>query len=81
MARVLNPRYKPPSREALTNHLIPTWYQVERENLQSELRDVKKAAITADGWTSLTQDHYVTVTVHYTRQGKILGKVLKTKAV
>ncbi|KAK0153100.1 hypothetical protein N1851_005234 [Merluccius polli] len=61
--------------------MIPAWYQVERENFISEFRDVKKAAITADGWTSLAQDHYITVTVHYTKQGKILGKVLRTKAV
>lgn len=81
MTRALNPRYKPPSREALTSHLIPAWYQVERENLQAELREVKKVSITADGWKSLAQNHYVTVTVHYTMQGKILGKVLRTKAV
>ena len=42
---------------------------------------MKKAAITAGGWTSLAQDHYVMVTVHYTKQGKILGKVLRTKTV
>lgn len=47
----------------------------------SDLKDVKKAAITTDGWTSLAQDHYITVTVHYTKQGKIIGKVLKTQAV
>ena len=81
MTKVLNPRYNPLSREVLTNHMIPAWYQVERENFISEFRDVKKAAITADGWTSLAQDHYITVTVHYTKQGKILGKVLRTKAV
>lgn len=81
MTRVLNPRYNPPSREALANHLIPAWYQVERENLRSELKDVKKVAITADGWTSLAQDHYITVTVHFVKQGKVIGKVLKTKAV
>ena len=81
MTRVLNPEYNPPSREALANHLIPAWYQVERENLQSTLKDVKKAAITADGWTSLAQDHYITVTVHFVKQGKIIGKVQRTKAV
>ncbi|CAM4493087.1 unnamed protein product [Leuciscus chuanchicus] len=43
--------------------------------------DVTKAAFTADGWTSLAQDHYLTVTLHYTRQGTTVGKVLKTKAV
>ena len=54
--------------------------QVERENFPSK-KNVKQAAITADGWTWLAQDHYTTVTVHYTKQGKILGKVLRTRAV
>lgn len=36
---------------------------------------------TADGWTGLTQDHYLTVILQYVRQGRIIGKVLKTKAV
>nr|XP_055074037.1 E3 SUMO-protein ligase ZBED1-like [Misgurnus anguillicaudatus]XP_055074038.1 E3 SUMO-protein ligase ZBED1-like [Misgurnus anguillicaudatus]XP_055074039.1 E3 SUMO-protein ligase ZBED1-like [Misgurnus anguillicaudatus]XP_055074040.1 E3 SUMO-protein ligase ZBED1-like [Misgurnus anguillicaudatus] len=81
MIRTINPRYKPPSRDYLSNSLIPAWYQVEKENLLSAVKDVTKAAITADGWTSLAQDHYLTVTLHYTRQGTTVGKVLKTKAV
>lgn len=81
MTKILQPRYNPPSRDILTNRLIPAWYQVERDNLISDLRDIRKAAITADGWTSIAQDHYVTVTAHYTKQSEIVGKVLRTKAV
>ena len=40
-----------------------------------------KVAITSDGWTSLAQDHYLTVTAHYSSQGKLHQKVLRTKAV
>ena len=47
----------------------------------SELKLVKKAAITADGWTSFSQDHYLTVTLHWVRDGQNKEKVLKTKAV
>lgn len=81
MTKVLNPKYKPPNRDSLTNHLIPAWYAVEKGNLISELKHVSKAAITADGWTSFSQDHYLTVTLHYVRNGQAQGKVLKTKAV
>uniref|UniRef100_UPI003AAE61F4 E3 SUMO-protein ligase ZBED1-like n=1 Tax=Centroberyx gerrardi TaxID=166262 RepID=UPI003AAE61F4 len=81
MTKALNPKYNPPSRESLTNRLIPAWYDVEKGNLISELKNVTKAAITADGWTSFSQDHYLTVTLHYVREGQIKEKVLKTKAV
>ncbi|XP_035990930.1 zinc finger BED domain-containing protein 1-like [Fundulus heteroclitus] len=81
MTIALNPKYKAPSRESLTNHLIPAWYDVEKGNLISELKTVSKAAITADGWTSFSQDHYLTVTLHYVSNGQAKEKVLKTKAV
>lgn len=40
-----------------------------------------KVAITSDGWTSITQDHYVTVTLHYVNEGQLMYKVLSTQAV
>ena len=40
-----------------------------------------KVAITSDGWTSITQDHYITVTLHNINQGQLKQKVLKTQAV
>ncbi|XP_034051117.1 zinc finger BED domain-containing protein 1-like [Thalassophryne amazonica] len=81
MTKKLCPRYNLPSRDTLSNQLIPAWYNVEKENLLEDLKDVKKAAITADGWTSLNQDHYLTVTLHYIKDGVVKGKVLQTKAV
>ena len=81
MTTALNPRYRPLSRDDLSNTLIPAWYSVEKQNVIQELAQVKKAAITCDGWTSVAQDHYVTVTVHYTSHGVIKQKVLNTKAV
>ncbi|XP_071401280.1 E3 SUMO-protein ligase ZBED1-like [Centroberyx affinis] len=81
MIKTLNPQYSPPSRESLSNHLIPDWYNVEKENIISELKNVSNVAITTDGWSSTCQDHYLTVTAHYLTEGKMQQKVLKTKAV
>ncbi|CAM4672887.1 unnamed protein product [Leuciscus chuanchicus] len=81
MCRALNPKYTPPSRSYLSDTLIPSWYGVEKANVISELKDVPKLAITSDGWTSLRQDHYLTVTVHYTSQGSVKQKILHTRAV
>ena len=49
--------------------------------LNSLCDDVTNAGITADGWTSFSQDHYLTVTLHYVREGQSKEKVLKNKAV
>ena len=81
MIKTLNSKYKAPNRDSLTNHLIPAWYGVEKSNLITDLKHVTNAAITADGWTSYSQDHYITVTLHYVREGQSKEKVLKTKAV
>lgn len=81
MTTALNPRYKPPSRDALSNTLVPAWYSVEKQNLITELAHINTVAITCDGWTSVAQDHYLTVTVHYSSHGHIKQKVLNTKAV
>ena len=81
MTKALNPHYTPPGRTVLSNTLIPAWYEVERQNVITELANVGKVTITSDGWTSLAQDHYITVPAHYSSQGKLHQKVLRTKAV
>ncbi|XP_078031550.1 zinc finger BED domain-containing protein 4-like, partial [Epinephelus lanceolatus] len=81
MTQTLNPKYTPPSRDKISNTLIPAWYAVEKNNVVSELKHIKKAAITCDGWTSITRDHYLTVTLHYVYEDRLHQKVLKTQAV
>nr|XP_055050617.1 E3 SUMO-protein ligase ZBED1-like isoform X2 [Misgurnus anguillicaudatus] len=81
MTKALNPKYNPPSRDTLSNHLIPAWYNIEKEKIKSDLEKVSKIAVTSDCWTSICQDHYITVTSHYITEGKMNQKVLKTKAV
>lgn len=81
MTTAINPNYHPPSRDTLSNTLIPAWYDIAKENLREELASVAKVAITSDGWISITQDHYITVTLHYINQGQLKQKVLKTQAV
>ncbi|MED6294146.1 hypothetical protein CHARACLAT_018126 [Characodon lateralis] len=49
MIRPLNPRYQYPSKNMLSNTLIPAWYAVEKGNVKRELQDVRDVAVTA-GW-------------------------------
>ena len=81
MTRVLNPRYQPPRRDMLANTFIPAWYAAEKGKVQAELKDVRDVAVTADEWTSVAQDHYLTVSVHYVREGEMKEKILHTRAV
>ncbi|CAM4425074.1 unnamed protein product [Leuciscus chuanchicus] len=71
MISTLNPQYQSPSRDMLSNTLIPAWYAVEIGNLKRKLQVVADVAVTADGWTSVVQDHYLTVTVHYVKEGSM----------
>lgn len=81
MIRALNPRFQSPSQDILSNTLIPAWYAVEKENIKKTLQDKRHVAVTADGWTSIAQDHYLTVSVHYVREGSMKEKVLHKRAV
>ena len=81
MNKALKPKYTPPSGSYLSDILIPTWYGVEKDNVIAAQKDVPKLAITSDRWTRLCQDHYLTVTVHYTSQDSVKQKVLHTRAV
>lgn len=51
MIRSLKPKYQSPSRDMLSNTLIPAWYAVEKENVR-ELEAVSDVAVTADRWTT-----------------------------
>lgn len=64
MCKTLNQKYIPPSRGYLSDTLIPAWYASEKDKLILELTEVPKLAITSDAWTSLSQNHYLTVTLH-----------------
>lgn len=81
MTKCLNPKYHPPSRDCLANQLVPAWYDTEKQNVIDALKNIHSAAITSDGWTSITQDHYITVTLHFVSEGKMKQTVLKSKAV
>lgn len=65
----------------LANTFIPAWYAAEKGKVQAELKDVRDVAVTADEWTSVAQDHYLTVSVHYVREGEMKEKILHTRAV
>ncbi|XP_035772129.1 zinc finger BED domain-containing protein RICESLEEPER 2-like [Neolamprologus brichardi] len=87
-ARIMSVDFSSAFNNILPDHLQGKLSQMnvpdpgfKKANVISQLKHVLKAAITADGWTSFSQDHYLTVTLHYVRNGQTHEKVLKTKPV
>lgn len=66
MTAALKPQYQPPmSRDMLSNTRgVP---QRGRECRLQELKETEHVALTCDGWTSVAQDHFTTVTVQFTK--------------
>ena len=61
----MEPEYRLPSATHFT-YLIKRRYEVVKEKMRGILQDcANSVAITADIWTSITTDSYLTVTIHY----------------
>lgn len=78
---MLNPKYRPPSRDQLMKTLIPAWYSEEKKQAVQELLGVTEAALTCDRWTNSAHDHYLTVNLHFITKGQMMHKVLCTEPV
>lgn len=78
---MLNPKYRPPSRDQLMKNLIPAWYSEEKKQAVKELLGVTEAALTCDRWTNSAHDHYLTVNLHFIMKGQMMHKVLRTEPV
>ncbi|XP_060903078.1 uncharacterized protein LOC132980771 [Labrus mixtus] len=81
MTEMLNPKYCLPSRDQLTNKLIPSWFSAEKKSVIRELLHVSKAALTCDWWSSVNRDQYRTVSLHFITNGQMTHKVLRTNQV
>lgn len=64
---MLNPNYSLPSRKTLSNTLLPQYYEMEKRRVKEDLRhhSVKAVSVTVDGWTSLKNESFLAMTVHF----------------
>lgn len=65
MLKVLDSRYKIPSRKTFTNTLLPDLYNKEVTCLRKSLEECLYYGCTCDFWSSTTTDPYLGVTVQY----------------
>ena len=63
----LEPRYKLPTRRALSNEIVPSLYDKARLQVADSVANncVLSLAVTTDAWTSATNDSYISFTAHY----------------
>ncbi|XP_043865319.1 E3 SUMO-protein ligase ZBED1-like [Drosophila mojavensis] len=64
------PGYKLPTRKTLTTSLIPKVRDELLGQILDNLRMATAVCLTTDGWTSLSNESYIAVTVHYINQDK-----------
>lgn len=62
---LLNPAYKLPSRKTISKSLLPQLLEKAKEKVKTNLINAKFIAFTTDGWTSINNDSFVAVTVHF----------------
>lgn len=62
---MLNPSYIIPSRKTVTQSFLPQMYEMTIARVKNQLKNVSAVYITTDGWTSLNNESFVAVTVHF----------------
>ncbi|XP_074518369.1 E3 SUMO-protein ligase ZBED1-like [Halichoeres trimaculatus] len=61
----LEPKYTIPSRQHFSQTCIPRLYEQVKGEVQRELINAERVALTTDGWTSCTTQAFLTVTCHH----------------
>jgi len=66
MVETMDPQYDLPSSKYFSKMSIPALYEDTRQKLKLDLQEQAKAfSATADMWTSVTGDPYLSYTIHY----------------
>nr|XP_054593369.1 E3 SUMO-protein ligase ZBED1-like [Nothobranchius furzeri] len=65
LIHTLEPRYKIPSRNHITNTCMPALYAQVKSQVEEKLAKAERVAITTDAWTSCATESYVTITAHH----------------
>jgi len=62
---MLNPSYIITSRKIITQSVLPQIYEMKIEKVKNQFYYVSAVCMTTDGWTSLNNESFVAVTVHF----------------
>ncbi|CAH2090914.1 unnamed protein product [Euphydryas editha] len=63
---LLNPQYALPTRKTISESILQKLYNKCMEKVKSEVKEEGQAfCLTTDGWTSINNDNFIALTVHY----------------
>uniref|UniRef100_A0A3B3D8W0 BED-type domain-containing protein n=1 Tax=Oryzias melastigma TaxID=30732 RepID=A0A3B3D8W0_ORYME len=80
MIRILEPKYKLPTRQHFSEKCIPELYEKAKSDVLESLSTAERVALTKDAWTSRPTHSYVTITVHYiSPEWSMKNHVLQTR--
>lgn len=68
----LNPQYVCPGRKHFSNTAIPTLYTEVKSVVMGDLKTASGISCTTDGWSSITTDPYLSLTVHFLTPSYVL---------
>lgn len=81
-SRLLNENYIPPSRNTITNEMIPLFTERAKKIIKEEIKNSEGICATIDGWTcNYTGKHYYSFTCHYLRNSILISRVLSLKKI
>lgn len=72
LIKMLAPNYTMPSRKTISNSLLPQMYESILEKVKADLNDVTALSLTTDGWTSINNEHFIALTVHFINSDTVL---------
>lgn len=62
---LLNPQYQLPTRKTLSESILPKQYNECKEKVKADVKKAQSVCLATDGWTSVNNDSFIAVTVHY----------------
>lgn len=65
LIKMLCPTYVIPSRKTVTQSLMPQMFEMTVECVKDTLKNVEAVCLTTDGWTSRTNQSFISVTAHF----------------
>ena len=75
---LLNKEYKIPSRNTISNTLIPMTVKTVKDKIKDEIKISKSFCCTIDGWeTPYNRKSFLSFTIHYIKDMKMVNRCLK----
>ncbi|XP_047518984.1 E3 SUMO-protein ligase ZBED1-like [Pieris napi] len=74
--KLILPSYSIPTRKTISNSLIPKFYQTTKEKVLLQLSSAEAVCLTTDGWTSMNNVSFISLTAHFIDEKTQLQSVL-----